>query len=185
VLWGRAIKTPGWSADTPGVTPSKRSVITWHNGLRRIRFVVPVAVVALLVWALATSSGHQPATVVVFCVGMIALGVAVWRMLVYPSLSVTEQGIEVRNGIDSQSIDWDSVVSCKAGWGGIAIRTTSGDSPVAWAIQKTNLDRWRHRNVRADDISRWLMGLASMDPSERSASISAGPPASTRPTRLA
>lgn len=95
------------------------------------------------------------------------LGAAGWLLGVRPRLIAETEGVRVRNPRQETFVRWADIADVSAGYGGITIRTASGDSIRAWAVQKSNAASWSRRRTRADDVTDFIRRHASAGPDER------------------
>jgi hypothetical protein len=90
-----------------------------------------------------------------------AIGVPVWAIgSLRPRITLTATELIIRNPLRSRRIQLTELSSVQGGWGGLKIKTSSGDVVVAWAVQKSRYAQWSHKRTRADDIADEIMAAA-------------------------
>ncbi len=85
-------------------------------------------------------------------VGSALVAALVRRMSIHPRVLLTDSGVEVINPWGTASFTWAEISGSDAGYSGVAIRSRSGRSVSAWAVQKSNLSTWLGRQTRADRL---------------------------------
>lgn len=95
----------------------------------------------------------------IFLVGLVIVGgvVTAIRFAFHPAVILTDSEVMVRNPSGSKRIPLGDVVKVEPGYGGLTITTASGDLVVAWAVQKSNLAKWKNSHTRADEVTATIM----------------------------
>jgi hypothetical protein len=90
----------------------------------------------------------------------LAFGFACWRFSLFPSVAATADGLVVQNPLRTHHIAWRDVSRVESGYSGLAIITPRGVIG-AWAVQKSNLATWTHRETRSDAIAKQISAFAA------------------------
>ncbi|WP_158244945.1 PH domain-containing protein [Verrucosispora sp. ts21] len=113
--------------------------------------VIPLA--GILSWLIGSN---------VFVAGLVVVGgvFTAIRFAFHPAVILTDNDVTVRNPSGSRRVPLDEVVMVEPGYGGLTITTASGDPVVAWAVQKSNLAKWKGWHTRADDVAATIMSAS-------------------------
>jgi hypothetical protein len=81
----------------------------------------------------------------------------VWRCSFVPYLDLDKEDLIVQNLITRSAIPYSEITQVKPGYYGLVVDMRNGTSLTAWAVQKSNIARWTHRTVRADQVAEAIM----------------------------
>jgi hypothetical protein len=112
---------------------------------------------ALLVVA-ATGHGGVRALIGAAMLAAIAAGLLwfAWR----PSLTLLDDRVVVRNPLGTVTVPLRRIVATGPGYTGLVLKLADGSVVTAWAVQKTNLASWLHRETRSDRAAAQILRAA-------------------------
>lgn len=84
----------------------------------------------------------------------------VWRWAFVPYVALKADGVFIQNRITSKFVPYPEITRVSGGYYGLTLRTSRGDVVIAWAVQKSNLARWLHRQTRADEVAQAIVARA-------------------------
>jgi len=138
----------------PGLTNRPRS---WRVSLLgRLGAILALTVVVGIALAITVAAGLNVGTSFLW-LWAAAGAVGVWRWAYVPKISLVEDGVDVRNRVSTRFVPYGQIDSATPGWGGIRLRTKSGETVVMFAVQKANASNWLHRRTRADVVCEEIM----------------------------
>jgi hypothetical protein len=129
------------------------------RGLRVAYVALGVVVIAFAV-AVAVGAAQADAVVVGLVIGpiLVAMGVGI-LLLARMSVTLTDTGVDVRNLVGLDHVDWDRIVTATAGTAGVVLVVADEDGfllrrpKVAMAVQRPNTARWMKVETRADRLA--------------------------------
>jgi hypothetical protein len=112
---------------------------------------------ALLILA-ATGHGGERGLVAAAMLAAVAAGLIwfSWR----PSLTLLDDRVVVRNPLGTVTVPLRRIVATGPGYTGLVLRLADGRVVTAWAVQKTNLATWLHRETRSDRVAAQILRAA-------------------------
>jgi hypothetical protein len=112
---------------------------------------------ALLILAGAGHGGTR-ALVGAAMLALIAAGLLwfSWR----PSITLLDDRVVVRNPLGTVTVPLRRIVATGPGYTGLVLRLADGRVVTAWAVQKTNLATWLHRETRSDRVAAQILRAA-------------------------
>jgi ABC-type Fe3+-hydroxamate transport system substrate-binding protein len=154
--------SPG-GGDHDGVAGTGQDTVVWRvSDLGRVLCTVAAVgcgggAVALLIVA-ATGHGGGRALVGAAMLALIAAGLLwfSWR----PSITLADDRVVVRNPFGTVTVPLQRIVATGPGYTGLVLRLADGTVVTAWAVQKTNLATWLHRDTRSDRVAAQILRAA-------------------------
>ena len=90
-------------------------------------------------------------------ISLAMLIVGIWRWAFVPYVALTPEGVTVQNRLTKQSVPYSAIAEVKAGFYGLTLIAKDGEGVTAWAVQKSNVARWAHKETRADEVGAAIM----------------------------
>ena len=119
-----------------------------------------LALVAVTVGAIVTfgfAVGTESAGNGILCVFLLLVAAGLWRCGLYPRVVLTPTELTIQNPLRTHRVPLSQIVAAAGDWSGVVVTTAGGREVAAWAIQKSNLAKWRNRPTRADKAADAIM----------------------------
>lgn len=141
--------------------------IVWRGSLyprRWFLFALWAVIPILAIFAKHRSPGGVLALLAIAFVPPLCL----WRIYVYPTLCVTEEGVLARNPVKSVMVPWSDMALTRPGAWGLTIQRKSGGMVHVVAVQKRTMNYVMDIRTKADAVATYLTHLAELDGETRS-----------------
>ena len=132
--------------------PSQEQVWRVARGQRVGSLVMVIAWLALTL-GVTIGGGVEAGVLVILWSVLPLVALMAWRMAFIPYVALTPSAVVVRNRIGTKTIPYADIASAHPGYYGTTIKTRSGSSVVAWAVQKPNWATWFKQQTRADALA--------------------------------
>ena len=94
---------------------------------------------------------------VILWVMAIAVMLGMWRWYLVPYVALTAERLEVQGVLSQRSVGYGSISGVSPGAMGLQVQTAKEGSILIWAIQKSKVAEWLHRDTRADEVAAAIM----------------------------
>ena len=131
----------------------------------RVRKVAVFAACFFLFLALAATAAGLllSATALMWAIALLVT-VCVWRVYLVPYVALSSEWVVVQGAFAHRAVRYGAIRDARPGLYGLRIKTTSG-AFVAWAVHKSKIAQWLHRDTRADEVAAQIMERAAHHPS--------------------
>jgi len=149
-----------------GPTSTDTSAPTlWRVERAARRLAVAVALLFVLLATFLTAIGITPGGAVGLWLVAIAVMLAVWRWYLVPYVALQADDLEVQGVLSLRSVRYGAIRSVRPGARGLEVQTAKEGAVVIWAIQRSKISEWLHRESRADRVAAAIMErVASASP---------------------
>jgi hypothetical protein len=121
------------------------------------RLAVYVALLFVFVAALLTAIGINVDGAIILWVMAIAVMVGMWRWYLVPYVALNAENLEVQGVLSLRSVGYGSINDVSPGPMGLQVQTAKEGSVLIWAIQKSKVAEWLHKDTRADQVAAAIM----------------------------
>ncbi len=121
------------------------------------RLAVYVALLFVFVAALLTAIGINVDGAIILWVMAIAVMLGMWRWYLVPYVALNAEDLEVQGVLSLRSVGYGSISDVSPGPTGLKVETAKEGSILIWAIQKSKVAEWLHRDTRADQVAAAIM----------------------------
>ena len=134
----------------------------WRVDASVRRLAVYVALLFVLVAALLTAIGINVDGAVILWVMAIAVMLGMWRWYLVPYVALTAERLEVQGVLSQHSVGYGSISGVSPGPMGLQVQTAKEGSILIWAIQKSKVAEWLHKDTRADQVAAAIMARVEL-----------------------
>ena len=121
------------------------------------RLAVYVALLFVFVAALLTAIGINVGGAIILWVMAIAVMIGMWRWYLVPYVALNAEDLEVQGVLSLRSVGYGSISDVSPGAMGLQVQTAKEGSVLIWAIQKSKMAEWLHKDTRADQVAAAIM----------------------------
>jgi peptidoglycan/LPS O-acetylase OafA/YrhL len=146
------------------------------------RLAVFVALFFVCVATFLTAIGVDVGGAVVLWCMAIGVMVGIWRWYLVPYVALHADCLEVQGVVSQHSVDYGSISGVRPGSMGLEVQTAREGSILIWAIQKSKVSEWLHKDTRADEVAAAIMERVESASATSAASAIAQPEADTNCT---
>ena len=111
----------------------------------------------VLVATFLTAIDIAPAGAVLLWLVCVLVMAAIWRCYLVPYIALRSDCVEVQGAFTRRSVRYSDIRHVRPGLYGVRIETTKQGDVVAWAVQKSTISEWFHRDTRADVVVAEIM----------------------------
>jgi len=108
----------------------------------------------------AAATGHGGGRGLTGAALLAAVAATLWWFTWHPSITLEADRVVVRNPFGTVTVPLAQIASTSPGYAGLVLRRWDGTAVTAWAVQKTNLATWLHRETRADRVAAQILRAA-------------------------
>lgn len=109
----------------------------------------------------AAAEGAEILAWLVLALIFAASGVGMFRVVVWPALTATPDGLVIQNPIRSHVVPWDDIERLEPGYHGILVVRRHARPVIAVAVQKSNMATASGATTRADRVIATLAAIAA------------------------
>ena len=139
------------------MTEATSTFTVWRVEEAVRRLAVYVALLFVFVAALLTAIGINVDGAIILWVMAIAVMVAMWRWYLVPYVALNAENLEVQGVLSLRSVGYGSIDSVRPGSMGLQVQTNKEGAILIWAIQKSKVAEWLHKDTRADQVAAAIM----------------------------
>ena len=139
------------------MTETTSTSTVWRVEASARRLAVCVALFFVLVAAFLTVIGINLVGAVFLWVMAIAVMLGIWRWYLVPYVALDAEHLEVQGVLSLRSVGYGSISSVRPGSMGLQVQTAKEGSILIWAIQKSKVSEWLHKDTRADEVAAAIM----------------------------
>ena len=110
--------------------------------------------------ALLTIFGIKPLGALLVWVMVLLVALCVWRWYLVPYVALTRDSVVVQGAFAHRSVRYSAIARALPSGAGLRIETRGEGVLTAWAIQKSKVSEWTHRETTADDVAAAIMERA-------------------------
>jgi hypothetical protein len=134
----------------------------WRVEASARRLAVCVALLFVLAAAFLTVIGINLVGAVFLWVMAIAVMLGIWRWYLVPYVALDAEHLEVQGVLSLRSIGYGSISGVRPGSMGLEVQTAKEGSILIWAIQKSKVSEWLHKDTRADEVAAAIMARVAL-----------------------
>jgi hypothetical protein len=139
------------------MVPVSASSKVWRVEQPVRRLAVFVALFFVLMAAFLTAIDAVPVGAAIFWILAVGVMFCTWRWYLVPYVALRSGHLEVQGAFSLRSVGYDAIRSVTPGPMGLQVETAKEGSIVIWAIQKSKVSQWLHRDTRADRVAAEIM----------------------------
>jgi hypothetical protein len=139
------------------VTEPKSTPTVWRVEESVRRLAVYVALLFVFVAAFLTAIGINLDGAIILWVMAIAVMLGMWRWYLVPYVALNAEDLEVQGVLSLRSVGYGSICDVSPGAMGLEVQTVKEGSVLIWAIQKSKVAEWLHKDTRADEVAAAIM----------------------------
>lgn len=139
------------------MTEASNTSRVWRVEASARRLAVGVALFFVLVAAFLTVIGINLVGAVFLWAMAIAVMLGIWRWFLVPYVALDAEHLEVQGALTLRSVGYGSIRGVRPGSMGLEVQTAKEGSILIWAIQKSKMAEWLHKDTRADEVAAAIM----------------------------
>jgi hypothetical protein len=144
------------------MTESSGTATVWRVEASARYLAVGVALFFVLVAAFLTVIGINLLGAVFLWVLAIAVMLGIWRWFLVPYVALDAEHLEVQGVLSLRSVGYGSIDSVRPGSMGLQVQTNKEGAILIWAIQKSKVAEWLHKDTRADEVAAAIMDRVAL-----------------------
>jgi hypothetical protein len=139
------------------MTETSSTSTVWRVEASARHLAVGVALFFVLVAAVLTVIGINLIGAVFLWVMAIGVMLGIWRWYLVPYVALDAEYLEVQGVLSLRSVGYGSISGVRLGTMGLQVQTAKEGSILVWAIQKSKVAEWLHKDTRADEVAAAIM----------------------------
>jgi hypothetical protein len=144
------------------MTETRSTATVWRVEASARYLAVCVALFFVLVAAFLTVIGINLVGAVFLWVLAIAVMLGIWRWFLVPYVALDAEHLEVQGVLSLRSVGYGSIDSVRPGSMGLQVQTNKEGAILIWAIQKSKVAEWLHKDTRADEVAAAIMDRVAL-----------------------
>ena len=125
---------------------------------RPVRRSAVIASYVFVVIALAgTAVGFDAASALSLWVLAVLMLLCAWRWYLVPYVALTPDRLVVQGAFARRAVRYSSIRDVRPGLYGLRIMTKAQESFIGWAVQKSKVAEWSHKETTADEVVAEIM----------------------------